>query len=457
MILKNLKAAGLSLALSLALAACAQDGSNPLNISVPEVDLGFDFGIGGGSSLPPADDTVIVYGGIAYVDKRAQPLMDEILYGRGGQPSEMVLGLQRQIVGKKIADGFSTWPVVDDPEELRAIVADKNALDVNAVRGQALENELAGSKILVLSLIGGLEFDFNVPKATTLGNLVDRVSLVTVSAVLSRPGTGEILLSTQATTQRLARGGTTEDLGDLYLDAGRRAVDNLRTAAARFDPDAPSAMVTGVVLQGQQASRTFEFTPNGLDEGSNPCAVQLRCPVDTAGRETSCRKLQSAMANLTTEALGAKGLNMLPPRDFAIWAEISDVGTNIGTLSFSTTGGWYARDQKVALLIEPDKADEKYVVALRELTQSIEPGTGTYVHGIRFDADLQLLKFGGGACRTATPMGAISPFRGDASLTCNYPTSVERIDGPVAQLYGIAAIRKGLDLGGEASSGARCQ
>jgi len=457
MIISGRSGIGWALSCCLVLSACAQGGGNPLNIQVPDFGMPDFLGPTSPSRLPPADDTVIVYGGIAYVDKRAQPLLDEILYGRGGQPSEMVLQLQRHIVGKKIADGFSTWPVVDDPEALRDLVADKNALDVNAVRGKALENELAGSKILVLNLIGGLEFDFNVPKATTLGNLVDRVSLVTVSAVLSRPGSGEIVLSTQATTQRLARGGTTEDLSDLYLDAGRRAVDNLRSAAARYDPAAPTAMVTGVVLQGREASRTFEFTPNGLDEGSDPCGVVLRCPVDTAGRETSCRKLQSAMANLTTEGLAAQGRNMLPPRDFAIWAEISNAATNIGTLSFSTTGGWYARDQKVALLIEPDRADEKFVVALRELSQSVEPGSGTYVHGVRFDADLQFLKFGSGACRSAAPLGPVRPFDGDATLTCNYPTSIERIDGPVAQLYGIAAVRKGLDLGGKASSGARCQ
>jgi hypothetical protein len=426
----------------LALAACA----TPREVLPPVV------------TLPPATNAVIVYGGIGYLDKRAQPALDQLIYGQSdGGPAPFVLDIRRHVVGRPLAPALSVHPVVDDPDAFAALVADKNALDPAAIRGQALADEIAGSRVYVLSLVAGLEFDFQVPSATTMASFVRGGSLVTMSAILARPGSGEIVLASQATTEIEVLPGEPPRIAEAYADAARRAVDNLRLAAAAWQPGATTTMVTGVVLGGTSASRLFEFVPNTGMATNGPCAIELRCPTNPLG-ESSCRKLQAALANLATEALAAKGRTMLPPRDFAVWADIAeDVGGQaVGLLRLPTTGGWYARDQLMTLRLAPEAADEKVVVVLNELRQETRPSGNVHVAEHRFAADLRLDAYRGRACTTATLAGRLDLFRGNPALTCNYPVSIDRIEGQAAKLYHIGALRKALDLGGDRNSGGRC-
>ncbi len=427
----------------LALAACEA----PRQVAAPPA-----------TALPPAEDAVVVYGGMGYLDKRAQPLLDRLIYGRGdGGPAPFVLEIRNHVVGRPLAAAISVHPVVDDADDFARLVADKNAVDPAAIRGQTLADEIAGSKVYVLSLVAGLEFDFQVPSATTMASFTRNGSLVTMTALLARPGSGEIVLASQASTAIVASEGERPALDRAYADAARRAVDNLRRAAAGWQPDSSKTMVTGVVLGGSTAARLFEFVPNTGAAANGPCAIELRCPTNPEG-ESSCRKLQAALANLATEALAAKGRTMLPPRDFAVWADIAqDVGgSSVGLLRLPTTGGWYARDQLMALRIAPEEADEKVVVVLDELTQEVRPTGNVHVAQHRFAANLRLEAYRGRACSAATPAGRLDVFDGPPELACSYPASIDRIDGQIAKLFHIGALRKGLDLGGGQELGGRC-
>ncbi len=215
------------------------------------------------ATLPPASDAVVVYGGIGYLDRRAQPALDRLVYGRAdGGPAPFVLAIRDHVVGRPLAPAVSVHPVVDDPEAFARLVADRGAVDPAAIRGRALADEIGGSRVYVLSLVAGLELDFQVPSATTPASFARHGSLVTMTALLARPGSGEIVLASQATTAVVVAGAAPPTLEQAYVDAARRAVDGLRRAAAGWRPGATRTMVTRVVLDGAQASRLFEFVPS---------------------------------------------------------------------------------------------------------------------------------------------------------------------------------------------------
>ncbi len=149
---------------------------------------------------------------------------------------------------------------------------------------------------------------------------------------------------------------------------------------------------------------------------------------------------------------------MLPPRDFAVWADIAAErgGQTVGLLRLPTTGGWYARDQLMTLRIAPEEADEKVVVVLADVHQEVVPTGNAHVARHSFAADLRLDLYRGRSCAGAVPAGRLDLFRNGAALDCHYTASLPPIDGPMARLLHIGAMRKALDLGGERELGGRC-
>jgi hypothetical protein len=97
-----------------------------------------------------------------------------------------------------------------------------------------------------------------------------------MSAVLARPGSGEIVLASQATTAVVVTGDERPALDRAYADAARRAVDNLRQAASAWRPDATRTMVTGVVLGGTTAPPSSSIRRNG-DGGERAKRNRPRC------------------------------------------------------------------------------------------------------------------------------------------------------------------------------------
>src|SRR5262245_15549423 len=186
-------------------------------------------------SLPSAGETIVVYGGFGFLDKRAQPKLAQILdrqTGAAATDGPILALVGRDAAVSRLLPGISDHPVIGDDDAFAQAVAEQSGTAVSQVSGLTIKDRMAGRTVLVLSLIAGLEQDYELESVSDAGLVYRRVIITTVSAVLSRPASGEVLLVGDATTILEIKSGqpNAEDIEPAlraYADVLPRAVEAL--------------------------------------------------------------------------------------------------------------------------------------------------------------------------------------------------------------------------------------
>lgn len=403
-------------------------------------------------------DVITVYGGLGFLDARGQPALAEMLGPGGGSGDDIPL------VGRMVRDNargtrltaLSDYPLVMSDEAFAEALASKLQIQPAEVTGLALQDEVAGSSIAVLSLIGGLEQDYDLIQNAGGQQIVQRVALVTVTAVLSRPASGEILLTRDATTLVNDRGGERASerlnrLAEAYADAADRALTAISAVTRRNrGTDGRKTMVTGVAVAAPQVQRIFDMKSTNWRASNDICALPPQCTTDGSG---ACQGMMAAMAQLTTEALGERGEVMLPPWNWAAWGVVSqnELGHNIGTLRINTSGGFIWLDDRLKLVLDPDAAPRKIVAVLDRFETNLQSGSNQYVRTRLFTADLALETYEstpGAACSQAQPAGSYSRIPGTGRLAINESRDLpETLENELLQSYAIITLRQALGSG----------
>ncbi len=414
--------------------------------------------LNGGLTEEQKAGTIIVYGGLGFLHQNAQPSLAEMLRIR--QDDEESVPLVGRMVRDKVKgqqlERVSNYPIVLSDEEFATALASKQDIEANQVLGSTIRDEVAGSSIYVVSLIGGLEQDYDLIQNAGGQRIVQRIALVTVTAVLSKPASGEILLTRDATTQINDRSGEEASerlsrLADAYADAAGRALETLTAAARRIDlGNQEKTMVTGVAVTATDVLDLFDMKSTDWRSGPDICSLPAQC---TSGGAGTCQSILSAMAQLTTEALGTEGETMLPPWSWAAWGETStnELGRNIGTLRIKTTGGFRWVEDQLKLVLEPDQATRKIVAVLDRFDMELADDSNPYLRTRTFSADLALNQYrntSGAPCSAAQPDGVFDDIGGSAVVAIKESRDLpESLEDDLLRSYTIISIRQALGKG----------
>lgn len=324
---------------------------------------------------PPVDttDTLVLWGGFGYLDRRAQPQLDKLLF-ESGRDESLGIMLRDEVAGRVLLPAWSAHPVVADEASYDVFMQGRRGPGPRSA-DEFHADTAGGVKLLALSVIGTLEFVARIPRATTAGQLYQDGWVVTVAATLSRPGSGEVLATRTATTQRLEIGGEAKaaDLRQDYATTARRALQEL-AKAPQTSRHGNMAMVVSVGMGGPRASRLHEYSSNL----GPACPMKDPCPVSaTTGRPTPCRVLQAMLAELATQHLAAQGQPMLPPFAWAVWADYGsdELELTTRTLELPTTGGVFSRTKPLLIRLEPEVAQTKVAVTLDDIALEEQEST----------------------------------------------------------------------------------
>lgn len=396
-----------------------------------------------GETLSTRDEAVIVYGGFGLVDKRAQPELNTLLFDPPAGTQSLGIDARSLAIGRSF-DRFSLRPVIGDAEAFRAALG-------TVVPDGELPDQIDATDILVLSLFGTTELAYLYAPGEW------GAAFVSVSAVISRAGSGEILMVRDATGVEYfsADAASWQDSADrrrffasLYAQKAEKALSDignapiLETAGAR-------AMLTDVRVVDTATAQQYGSPSHGRRAGA--CTAIEECETGPLAGSTvpPCLQLRALAAQLATQALAEKDVPTLPPWGWSSAASMAEYEAFKTTelLRLPTTGGFRARDDIVRLRIPEAEASRKFVVEIGELTFTDAPA-GANLTERRYALDLGLVEFNGTDCATARPASTPERVVNPRGLTTLMPRAWAEDTMPVGLelSYLLATARQQLGL-----------
>lgn len=432
---------GLGLAALLALAGCASGPRSGGHLPP--------------TPQPPAADAIVVYGGFGFLNGDAQPMLAAMVRHLQAGETRGVPAVAREItplVEGLVLQGVSREPVVTSKQQFEAIAARRLGIPPEQVGGLELKDQVEGTDIILLTLLGGLEADATFPLDPQIGGYRG-ATLATVTAVLSRPVSGEVLLAADASTlidQLLdSRGGQAERLAEAYVEAARGARDALlRQTRSSGLGSGPQTMVTEVALAAPGAGPML-----GARSGAaiaDPCNLPEPCPKGSQ----NCRAFRAAAAAAASEVLARQGDAVLPPWPWSKWWLLlsRETGQRLGEAEIPTAGGYVELKDKVRLALQPERAERKIVVVIDQLDErTVDAGT---LRRREVTARVHLAAYGPGPCASAAPTGTevLGPGTGTIQVI-EHPTIWKASGGSppdeLVLIWAVGATRTALGHGGE--------
>ncbi len=288
---------------------------------------------------PTADTTLIVFGGIGYVEEDTQSTLYDILIAErdGGEGAYPVSNrLDTLVSGAPGATaGFPT--LSDYPVALYRADAESAMKAVS--RGDTLPRYAIGSletyfgRILGLIFIGSYEDHFTFEQRDPLkkgdSKIYSDYFTTSVSAVLFDLQTREIVLSSSAIGLDITKVASEPVYSEKdkrlhfaksYLNAAELAFSRLRMLAAQTDArslDNRDArhMVTGIWVGTQGARDLFEW--DKPEPGTDMCNIPNGCRPGSK----KCGQLAGLLVHGLTSSLSEAGHATLPPLNFSDWRQ----------------------------------------------------------------------------------------------------------------------------------------
>ena len=400
----------------------------------------------GGGTLSTRDEAVIVYGGFGLVDKRAQPVLETLLFDPPAGMQPLGVDARSLAVGRSF-DRFSKSPVIGDANAFQA------ALGATVPDGD-LPDQIDATDILVLSLFGTVELGFDVDRGS---GVQDGIAFASVSAVISRAGSGEILAVSDATGREVfaadQAGGVAAAyrqrfFASLYARTAQDALDGIDGAPVLENAGA-RAMVTDVRVADAATARRYEIAAHGRSAGACTLVEQCTSGARANGTISPCLQLRAAMSQLTTQALAEKDVPTLPPWGWSSAASMAayEAFKTTELLRLPTTGGFRARDDIVRLRIPESEAPRKFVAEIGRF-ELVDVPDGAYLVERSYQLDLELPEFSGAACDTARPAASGERLVDPQFWSATISQSVAETEMPVALelSFLIASARQQLGL-----------
>ena len=338
-------------------------------------------------------EVLIFYGGMAPLNGLAQPhlraLMDDAVEGRALPVNPMAA------VWKRVNDArfkFSAYPVITSRDRRQTAIAKVLGVMPSDVDGTAIRAKLNDANNLALSLVASFEYSVAIPVDLGDGSAKHWVShhIVGVTALLSRLGTGRIVASASAVTERRGKEvrnpvgdprSTRRLVAEAYAEAGMVAVERIVAKAKAFDDDFPSmGMVSFPVVADRKWQAAHKVRSVSLGKHGSVCEIPALC----ARGDGQCIRAISFIAELATAALSERGYHMMPPGLWAHWgASARGSMDGVVSLKIDTAGGRGMLDRALKLVFEPQAADRKVVVLVKGFTARDDPLPGSKMGSIR--------------------------------------------------------------------------
>lgn len=351
-----------------------------------------------GETLSTRDEAVIVYGGFGLVDKRAQPMLETLLFDLPTGMQSLGIDARAIAVGRTF-DRFSRQPVIGDANAFQAALG-------AAVPDGELPDQIDATDILVLSFFGTTELAYyDAPGQYG-------ATIVSVSVVISRAGSGDLLMARTATSVEYfgADAASWQNTADrrryfasLYAVTAKKALADIERAPLLENAGA-RAMVTDVRMVDAATAQKYGMRSHGRRAGA--CSLIEQCTTGPPAGSTvpPCLQLRALMAQLATQGLAEKDVPTLPPWGWSSAASMAEYEAFKTTelLRLPTTGGFRARDDIVRLRIPEAEAPRKFVAEIGALTLT-DVASGANLTERHYSLDLDLVEFSGADCATARP------------------------------------------------------
>ncbi len=338
------------------------------------------------SLLPAsAEENVILYGGVSYIDEATTPAMANMLANdASGQfltsgdeiliYAEQAIEQVNQSGGLK---GISEYPIVQSEAAAIALAASKGS---EPEAGEIISSfQLQGTKIYGLLLLANYEdvipqtLQYTDPTTGNRKAVKKRTYVVGMSALLLELNPGSERTRIVLSSSDLGRSVLTSDvdfvpseeekaerLGEAYKNAADGALRKLSKARLGKDRSRSNHMVTGFSMSDAAPAELLNFDlankPTAQDLSTNLCSIPTGCTSQI------CRKRGAMLMHSLTSSLSEAGYSVLPP----ITAEyVGDVANGI-ELNLSLFGD-EARllGEFQAIEIDPSDAATKWVAVWR--------------------------------------------------------------------------------------------
>ncbi len=321
-------------------------------------------------------DVLVFYGGLAPLNGRAQPYLRELMDGAAAGKTLSVNPMKaawNRVTETRLK--ISAHPIVTTPEQFSEAVGRLFGLSADEVDPVARRAKLDDSNNLALTLVASFEYAVSLPfedRKTGRKNFKPHF-IVGVSAVLSRLGTGRIVASAGAVSEKdgdwmpsatIKSGVAKRKFAEAYKDAAVFAIDRLASLVSKFDGSYPPMdMVSFPVVFDDKWRRMHRVRDIGFPRRHRSvCTMPSLCKAE----DGKCLRAVSLIAELATASLSQKdGVNMMPSGLWSHW-EGAARGTldTVVSLNIDTSGGLGVLDRTLKLTFDPKQANRKIVIGL---------------------------------------------------------------------------------------------
>lgn len=330
-----------------------------------------------GKPLALEPKTLILFGGIGYINDSAQQYLYRLLTDQQFRLEDATDASVAELnLTQNGLPRLSPYPIALDLEDAEMSLADYLNAEQVPLDGVAhLERHF--DQVLGLFFIGSYEQHMGFSYRYPLANGDEQTAyhdyfFTSVSAVLFNLETDEILLSASAlgheNSQAAAAPVTDKEAFFIraYNSAAKAALTRLTKLVAtrnlRQLRSEDRHMVTGVWVNGQQAQDQFSWRHPGASP--DLCQVPSGCTPDSV----DCAQFSALLAHGITDALSERGLITLPPLNWSQWR--SDNAWEVSARFSLPENRRSLTDRLIEFSLDPSQTTHKYVAALDDIAFS---------------------------------------------------------------------------------------